>query len=85
MPLMTKTSELTLDLVAKGKKVKLLSFNADSLMCAEFSSLGFLPGDEIEVVERAPFGGPISINHRNQLFALRKELAKLIITQEISL
>ncbi len=82
---MTQTPMQTLDLVKKGKKVKLLSFHADSLACLEFSSLGFIPGDIIEVVARAPFGGPISISHRNQLFAVRKELAKLIMIQEILL
>lgn len=42
-------------------------------------SLGFIPGDKLTIISKAPFGGPISLKLENQIcIALRKSEADLI-------
>jgi len=45
----------------------------DAAMAARFLELGILPGDEVQVIGRAPFNGAIRVETKNGVFALRKE------------
>ena len=50
----------------------------------ELIKLGLLPGDQLEVMGKAPFGGPIALKHLGHHFmALRKDLAERIQVQKI--
>jgi Fe2+ transport system protein FeoA len=40
---------------------------------------GFIPGEKVKVIAKAPFFGPISIKIRNTVIALRTEEAKKIV------
>lgn len=41
-------------------------------------TLGLLPGTEIEVVDLAPFDGPLTIKLDDKIFALAKDIAEMI-------
>jgi len=43
--------------------------------------MGCLPGNEIEIIQLAPFLGPIYININGSHLAIRKETAKLILIE----
>lgn len=40
--------------------------------------MGCLPGNSIEIIEKAPFGDPIYLNINDSRLAIRKELAQYI-------
>lgn len=65
----------TLDQVKAGAKFRFEKVLKQALEL-ELSSFGLVPGDILEVFSRAPLGGPISLIHRGQSFALRKSQAK---------
>lgn len=70
---------MTLDSADVGQKARLLDFKENESVYLKFISLGVLPGDEIEVLGKAPFGGPISLKHGDDIFfALRRSEAKKI-------
>ena len=43
--------------------------------------MGCLPGNEIEIIQLAPFLGPMYININGSHLAIRKETAKLILIE----
>jgi ferrous iron transport protein A len=62
-----------------GKKAKIIGFKNDIETKLFLLSLGVLPGDEIEVISKAPFGDPIFLKHfEKNFFAIRKNQAKFI-------
>lgn len=62
-----------------GEKVRITSFNINLETKGTLISMGIIPGDELEVVSKSPFGSPISFKHGlNNFFALRKNQAELI-------
>lgn len=44
-------------------------------------SLGLIPGAEIEIIERAPFDGPLTIKLDDRVFALAQDIAQTIGVQ----
>lgn len=67
-----------------GENLKLENFSQNQSVYFKLISLGVLPGDQVQVVGRAPFGGPISIKHGNDtFFALRKSEAGQIIVSKM--
>ena len=70
---------MTLNDIEVGRTVFLDDFSNNQSVYFKLISLGLLPGDEIQIVGRAPFGGPISIKHGTEtFFALRRAEAKQI-------
>ncbi|MCO4794529.1 MAG: ferrous iron transport protein A [Bacteriovoracaceae bacterium] len=62
-----------------GEPRLIKDFSQNQSVYFKLLSLGILPGDEIEIMGKAPFGGPISIKHGSQTFlALRRSEAKQI-------
>jgi Fe2+ transport system protein FeoA len=59
--------------IGERAKIKSLADNSDYLM-----EIGFTPGQEIEILAKSPFGGPISISMRGTSIALRQSEARLI-------
>lgn len=41
-------------------------------------ALGFLPGEKITVIRKAPLGDPIEVSIRGSSFSLRKEEAEIL-------
>lgn len=63
----------------KGQKGIIINWNSDMEYKSILLSMGILPGDEIEVVNKSLFGSPIYFKHgESTFFALRKSQADLI-------
>lgn len=59
-----------------GEKIKISNFMRD-VNAKLLLSLGLTPGDELQLLSRAPFGGPLTFQHENNFaFALRRFDAK---------
>lgn len=76
--------ELTLDTARVGDEVKIIGLKSKDRDQMYLISLGILPGDQIKIIGRSPFGGPISCKHQdNTFFALRKEYASKVKVKKI--
>ena len=65
--------------LSPGQRGKILKLSEEPAVRFKLISLGLLPGDTIEVITCAPFGGPQVIGHGEQFqFAIRKEVSKHI-------
>jgi Fe2+ transport system protein FeoA len=71
--------EVTMDTVNVGDRVEILGFHSQGEEDVYLLSLGILTGDKVQVMAKAPFGGPISCKHQdNTFFALRRDYASKI-------
>ncbi|MBU2948059.1 FeoA family protein [Zobellia uliginosa] len=68
---------VTVAQLKKGQKGIIKEFADDSLPI-KLLELGCLPGNEIELVQVAPFKDPIYVNVNGSHIAIRRETAKLI-------
>ena len=73
---------MKLSQVTKGKKCKIKSLNFPTEMKKRLLELGLFPGQEIEVVQTAPFGGPVKIKIKDYCLALRRSEADYIEVEE---
>lgn len=74
-----KISNKKLSTLKKGQKGIIVTWNSDMEYKSILLSMGILPGDEIEVVNKSLFGSPIYFKHgESTFFALRKNQADLI-------
>lgn len=78
---MAKTERSVADL-KPGEKGIVCCFK-DELMSLKFLEMGCLPGSEIELSHKAPFGDPICIRVGGYALAMRqKEAATIMLIQE---
>ena len=64
-----------------GIKAIIQNYPDNSHEVMKLQALGILPGDQIEIMRRLPFG-PISIKHcNNSFFALRRSYASKILVR----
>jgi ferrous iron transport protein A len=68
----------------KGDKA-IIKDVSDSSIPIKLLEMGCLPGNEIEIIQLAPFLGPIYININGSHLAIRKETAKLILIENPTL
>jgi ferrous iron transport protein A len=69
--------------VKVGSKVKINDFGTDCELALILLGMGLLPGDVVEVVQRAPFGSPLAIKKSTgHFFALRGSQAHCISVSE---
>jgi ferrous iron transport protein A len=68
----------------KGDKAIIKDVSASSIPI-KLLEMGCLPGNEIEIIQLAPFLGPIYININGSHLAIRKETAKLILIESTKL
>ncbi|MBU2974684.1 FeoA family protein [Zobellia sp. B3R18] len=68
---------ITVAQLKKGQKGIIKEFSDDSLPI-KLLELGCLPGNEIELVQIAPFKDPIYVNVNGSHIAIRRETARLI-------
>ncbi len=70
---------MTITDLKTGQKATLLNLGTDSSIHLKLLCLGLLPGDEITLLNRVPFRGPLSIKHgKKNYFALRYQEASHI-------
>ena len=68
----------------KGDKAIIKDVSASNIPI-KLLEMGCLPGNEIEIIQLAPFLGPIYININGSHLAIRKETAKLILIENPTL
>ncbi|MEW5676649.1 FeoA family protein [Flavobacterium enshiense] len=68
---------LTLAQLQRGQKAIIEDFNVD-LIPLKLLEMGCLPGNEVELLQVAPFGDPLYITVNDSHVAIRLETAKEI-------
>ncbi|MBK3331936.1 ferrous iron transport protein A [Persephonella atlantica] len=66
----------------KGKRYRICSLKFPPHMKRKLLELGLFPGQEIEIVQDAPFGGPVKIKVKDYCLALRRSEAENIEVEE---
>jgi ferrous iron transport protein A len=64
----------------KGQNAVILSFPLESVPL-KLLEMGCLPGNEVELVQQAPFNDPLYLNINGSHLAIRKETAEKIEIQ----
>lgn len=75
--------QTTIHSLKKGQKAKILDFDID-LIPLKLLEMGCLPGNEVELLQKAPFGDPLYLNINGSHLAIRIETAKLIHVELIN-
>lgn len=73
--------ELFLPAIKKGIKGKIKEINLPQELRDKLYELGLIPGQEIEVLQDAPLGGPVKIRVGDYCLALRRREAKGIVVE----
>lgn len=74
---------ITLAQLQRGEKATILDFNIDE-MPLKLLEMGCLPGNEVELLQIAPFGDPLYITVNDSHVAIRLETAKEISVELIN-
>ncbi len=61
-----------------GRKAKINHIDTSNVDSSRLYELGFLPGEELEVVSRAPLGGPMIVRLMGYKLCLRRDSAACI-------
>jgi ferrous iron transport protein A len=70
---------MTLDSLAKGAVARIASIEASPDLEAKLREIGFAEGDEVELLNRGPFGGnPIAVRLNRRIIALRVNEARAL-------
>ena len=64
-----------------GKVISIDNNKSSKLRLAE---MGIMPGVDIRMIKKAPFGGPVNIKINNYYISLRKEDAVLIEIRDLN-
>jgi ferrous iron transport protein A len=69
--------QTTIHSLKKGQKAIILDFDID-VVPLKLLEMGCLPGNEVELLQIAPFGDPLYLNINGSHLAIRIETAKQI-------
>jgi ferrous iron transport protein A len=69
--------QTTIHSLKKGQKAIILDFDID-VIPLKLLEMGCLPGNEVELLQIAPFGDPLYLDINGSHLAIRIETAKLI-------
>ena len=69
--------QTTLNLLKKGEKAIIKEFDVDAVPL-KLLEMGCLPGNQVELLQIAPFGDPLYLNINGSHVAIRIETAKEI-------
>ena len=69
--------QTTIHSLKKGQKAIILDFDID-IIPLKLLEMGCLPGNEVELLQIAPFGDPLYLDINGSHLAIRIETAKLI-------
>lgn len=75
--------QTTIHSLKKGQKATILDFDID-LIPLKLLEMGCLPGNEVELLQIAPFGDPLYLDINGSHLAIRIETAKLIEVELIN-
>lgn len=75
---MNKVKELLLSDLKPGQKGTIIKFTTEEIFL-KLMEMGCLPGEEIEVIKKAPFNDPVSISVAGYVLSLRRDEAKHIV------
>lgn len=73
---------LALSDLPPGARVRILHLHSDCAARQRLAEMGLLPGVEVEVVRRAPLGGPVEIRLENSSLTLRRREAASVEVEE---
>jgi len=73
---------MKLSQLSRGKQCRIKGLNFPPHIRRKLLELGLFPGQVIEVVQDAPFGGPVKIKVRDYCLALRRSEADNIEVEE---
>ncbi|MBQ0117942.1 MAG: ferrous iron transport protein A [Flavobacterium sp.] len=68
---------MTLDLLQKNQVAMITGFNLNEIPL-KFIEMGCFPGSSIELLQRAPFGGPLYFKINETHLSIRMDLAREI-------
>lgn len=72
----------TLSDLPPGGRARILHLHSDCAARQRLAEMGLLPGVEIEMVRRAPLGGPVEIRLENRSLTLRRREAASVEVEE---
>ena len=72
---------VTLDKVERLKDARIVRVDGSSALVQRLMAIGFLPGQEVRVVQVAPLGDPLAIELDGWRVSLRKAEAALITVE----
>jgi ferrous iron transport protein A len=75
--------QTTIHSLKKGQKATILDFDID-IIPLKLLEMGCLPGNEVELLQIAPFGDPLYLNINGSHLAIRIETAKQIEVELIN-
>ena len=75
--------QTTIHSLKKGQKGIILDFDID-IIPLKLLEMGCLPGNEVELLQIAPFGDPLYLNINGSHLAIRIETAKQIEVELIN-
>ena len=75
--------QTTIHSLKKGQKAIILDFDIDAIPL-KLLEMGCLPGNEVELLQIAPFGDPLYLDINGSHLAIRIETAKLIEVELIN-
>jgi ferrous iron transport protein A len=72
---------LSLDQVSVGQRARVDGVRGEDALVQRLLEMGLLEGEEIEVIGRAPLGGPLEILLRDYRLSLRRSEAARVAVQ----
>ena len=74
--------ERFLEDLKSGERACVKSIQGGGAIRRRMMDMGIVPGVELEVVRRAPFGGPLQVRLKGYYLAMRRgECAKIVVTE----
>ena len=73
---------LTIANLKKGEK-GIITYSSSEDIPLKLLEMGCLPGNEVHLLQLAPFSDPMYLNVNDSFLAIRKETASLIVIQKI--
>ena len=70
--------KMTLDMLKRGEPARVLNVGGEGALRFRLLDLGFVPGTEVKIIRRAPFGDPIEVMLRGYRLTLRQKDAATV-------
>lgn len=74
---------MTLDQLLPGQRARVEAIHGDDYLVQRLLEMGLLEGEEIEVLNLAPFGDPMEIRLRDYRLSLRRSEAARVTVETI--
>ena len=67
--------------ISKKQVYKVQCIMGEETESQRLATLGFIPGEELSLVSRMPLGGPVAVNLRGSVWALREHEAQAVVVE----